>query len=502
MDAEYKMQEEKIKNQQKLLSVQEKYTRALGKNPPNQSPILINQLKRLNKKINNLKIASSVPPPPQPKPVSAPSEEAPKPVNTGITMPSQNSAIQAREGQKKFEGMPHTGVVPAQRTQQQWDEISKWKRNRVLSDPKNKEIENKVMSAPTGVPSYASGVKEEISSYWQDPKKYMAHNNPFGKGLGGSVANFLGDFTTDINSGFSNLAKGNLAQGVGDLVGGYAGGALTLGTGGTLPTIGKGLAWGAGKMGLKGLASSGAKSVGKTGLKGFLPSVAKNVGLLGLTQLSTAYDPQSDEEQATENEEWNNSWNNEGSPGMGGTPLASGQQAPGDFSAQQQQQSPYTSMTPSQRFSAMNQQALNSMYANSPNMYKVAGDYYKEVTEGLAPEDAKATIDFMKNQKEKGLYSPLPILQRTSYLKPQEFKNDIFNPSGQQGYGPVGDFIKKLIFSFVPGLSPQPDWQRVHGNLSNNQAHRIGGRPTVGAQMPASVVNNMQTPSYLTSDFN
>lgn len=58
MDAQYELQSEKIKNQQKLLSVQEKYMRAAGKAKPDQNHILGNQLKRIVKKVNNLKSAN------------------------------------------------------------------------------------------------------------------------------------------------------------------------------------------------------------------------------------------------------------------------------------------------------------------------------------------------------------------------------------------------------------------------------------------------------------
>lgn len=61
MDAQYELQSEKIKNQQKLLSVQEKYMRSAGKQKPDQNHILGNQLKRVVKKVNSLKVASAPP---------------------------------------------------------------------------------------------------------------------------------------------------------------------------------------------------------------------------------------------------------------------------------------------------------------------------------------------------------------------------------------------------------------------------------------------------------
>jgi hypothetical protein len=61
MDAQYELQSEKIKNQQKLLSVQEKYMRSAGKAKPDQNHILSSQLKRVVRKVNNLKSASAPP---------------------------------------------------------------------------------------------------------------------------------------------------------------------------------------------------------------------------------------------------------------------------------------------------------------------------------------------------------------------------------------------------------------------------------------------------------
>ena len=58
MDAQYELQAEKIKNQQKLLSMQEKYMRAAGKAKPDQNSILATQLKRLQRKVNGAKSAS------------------------------------------------------------------------------------------------------------------------------------------------------------------------------------------------------------------------------------------------------------------------------------------------------------------------------------------------------------------------------------------------------------------------------------------------------------
>ena len=48
----------------------------------------------------------------------------------------------------------------------------------------------------------------------------------------------------------------------------------------------------------------------------------------------------------------------------------------------------------------------------------------------------------------------------------------------QQGYGPLGNFIKKLIFQVgLPSLGMnnplQPDFSRVYGSLNNNEAYKF-----------------------------
>lgn len=409
MDAEYKLQEEKIKNQKALLSAQEKYTRTSVKAPAAQSHILASQLKRMYKRINSLKVATV------------------QPVNTGIVMPSQNSTIQDHE-QKRFSGMPHIGIMPSQRTQQQWNEISEWKRNSNQNDPNFAAIQNNVNAAPTKVPGAFSNYGGELTDYLNNPKEYMKHRNPFGtEGLGGFAWDALGGFTTNINNGVSNLAKGNFAEGIGDLGAGYAGGALTLGPG---------------------------KALGLAG-KGILP---KLLTYAGLGTASSMLSPSDENTSAVTPEPTAEQSAQQSAPSMGASNNI--------FSYQPSAQS----LTPAQRYGAMNRELLNSMLPAA--QFRKAGTTNSAIKD-LPPNDAKVTSNFMANQKSKGLYSPIPILQNTAYFAPHKFKSNVYNPSNQQGYGPVGDFIKQLIFSLVPGVAPQPDWSRVHGGLQNAGSHRI-----------------------------
>ncbi len=81
----------------------------------------------------------------------------------------------------------------------------------------------------------------------------------------------------------------------------------------------------------------------------------------------------------------------------------------------------------------------------------------------------------MKNPPPAGEYipSPIPILQ--AGFKQHEFAQPT---SRQQGYGPLGNFIKQLIFQvglpMVGIRNPlQPDFSRVYGSLRNNEAYKF-----------------------------
>ncbi|MFN5249884.1 MAG: hypothetical protein ACK5DE_02455 [Bacteroidota bacterium] len=116
-----------------------------------------------------------------------------------------------------------------------------------------------------------------------------------------------------------------------------------------------------------------------------------------------------------------------------------------------------TGLSPEQRFSVMNEaQRMGAAKYGSAN----------------PPPDIRS---FMKNPPPKGQYiaSPIPILQ--AGFKKHEFNTGI---TPQQGYGPLGDFIKQLIFNIgLPSIGMQnplmPDFAKTYGSLMNNEAYKF-----------------------------
>lgn len=114
-------------------------------------------------------------------------------------------------------------------------------------------------------------------------------------------------------------------------------------------------------------------------------------------------------------------------------------------------------LSPEQRFSVMNEaQGMGAAKYGSTN----------------PPPDIRS---FMKNPPPKGQYiaSPIPILQ--AGFKQHEFNTGI---KPQQGYGPLGNFIKQLIFNVgLPAVGLQnplmPDFARTYGSLENNEAYKF-----------------------------
>lgn len=401
LDAQYELQSEKIKNQQKLLAMQEKAMRAAGKpTKPDQTNILATQLKRVVKRVSNLKAASSA---------------------------------------------PFSDVAAGQRTPEQ-----RQQRLQYFASKKN-EL-NKTTEQPTGLPS----ITGEIGEYWRDPKSYMAYNTHSLGGPLGFLTSSLGGFTTDVNSGISHLAKavGSGAQGEGgamlshlghsarDLAGGYAGGALTVGGGG--------------------FAGAGLKGVARAGLSALKPTLrgtAKSVGLMGATMLPAV--------AGTDN------------PGSAGTPaqpssdynpgamqlISSAGGYPGGFSAPAPPQSWDHGLSPAERFSVMNR-------AVSGQMGLQKGAYTN-------PAPAKPDIrQFMPKPPPVGEYIPSPVPLMQGGFRQNQFTTDINNPAGNQGYGPLGNFIRNLIFQVgMPmfGLNNpmQPDFSKVYGGLVNNEAYKL-----------------------------
>jgi hypothetical protein len=449
MDAQYELQSEKIKNQQQLLSVQEKYMRSAGKAKPDQNHILASQLKRVVRKVNGLKAASVTP-----------------------TVGPRDSTTQridrnTQQSEKNFTGLPHSDIDPSRRTQQQWNDIAKAKRERYNNPQVKQKIEQEANAAqaaadknrPAGSSNSLLGnVAGEVGSYWQDPKAYMKQNNPE---LNDSLLwDLTGGFTTNINSGFSNLARGNIGRGLMDLGYGYVGG---------ISNIGLGL--GAAGLGAKTLARLSSKALpaaagnltrfaGAT--KNVLPKSLQgwkaNTAMTGvsLAPMFTGSDeaPQMDQAGDSSVDDYSNSGN---SFGPGGVPY------PGGFSAPQPQQRWDAGLSPSERFAVLNE-----------SIGKTAAD----ITAGKVPTDEKVYPDirkFMKNPPPPGehIASPIPLLQAGFYQyganKPERNHNS---------YGPIGDFIKQLIFQVgLPSIglrNPlQPDFSKIYGNLRNNEAYNL-----------------------------
>ena len=451
MDAQYELQSEKIKNQQKLLSVQEKYMRSAGKAKPDQNHILSSQLKRVVRKVNGLKVASAPATPLNPLGGQRDS----------VTQ-KRDSDIFANE--KKFQGLPHASVLPSQRTQEQWNEISSWKKNRIQTDPGMQQAKSQVMAAPVSSSSVVGDLTDEVGSYWKDPKAYMQKNNP---GLNNSeLWKYTGGFTTNINSGFSNLARGNVGQGLMDLGSGYAQGIGTIGTGSLL-------AGGLARLGAKALPSAAGSLTRFAGAaKNILPKSLQGwggtLGVLGVSALGSDNSEQMNQAD----------YSDAGSYGGGGGGQApGGVPFPGGFSAPQPQQRWDAGLSPSERFSVLNK-AANIL--NRGKGFPVKSSAESDTNQLYKPPVNKEPEypdirTFMKNPPPPGEYisSPIPIWQ--AGFKQQDFNMPQVK---NQGYGPLGDFIKQLIFQVgMPMLGMrnplQPDFSRLYGSLTNNEAYKL-----------------------------
>lgn len=351
MDAQYELQSEKIKNQQKLLSVQEKYMRAAGKQKPDQNHILGSQLKRVVKKVNNLKVASAPP------------------------------IIDAATG-KVVGSVADTALSTATRA----------------------------------VPQAA------VKGMGMAAGKALARAVPFvGAGVAGASA-------------VNNLRKGNyLSAGVNAL-----GGALSF-----IPGLGIPLGIGAGFL-ASALENKPATPPQTT------PTTSPTPGLYGMGGI-------------------NPRWLGTGlAPSMYQTGGMMPQQGGGVsgllgglFGNRQAQPQPPqrwdVGLTPSDRFAVMNQ-AMGKMAA-------------QQTPEPQYPDIRK----FMPNPPPPGQYiaSPIPLLQ--AGFKQHEFK---MPEAPQQGYGPIGNFIKHVIFNMgLPYLGMnnplQPDFSKVYGSLQNNEAYKF-----------------------------
>jgi hypothetical protein len=143
---------------------------------------------------------------------------------------------------------------------------------------------------------------------------------------------------------------------------------------------------------------------------------------------------------------------------------AMGQQAAG-YAPQQPRWD--TGLSPSDRFSVLNQaQKMGTVAPTAENQL-----YKPPVKQPEYPDIRK----FMKNPPPPGEYvsSPIPIWQAG-------FKQHDMNmpTTKQQGYGPIGDFVKQLIFQIgLPMFGMRnpmhPDFSKLYGSLENNEAYKL-----------------------------
>jgi hypothetical protein len=255
-----------------------------------------------------------------------------------------------------------------------------------------------------------------------------------------------------------------------DLGTGYAQGIGTVG-------LGAGLLGGAARLGAKALpAAAGsltrfagaAKNVLPKSLQGIKTQLALSVapvftGFLGASKMN-----QADTSGSGGASEMNQA-DASGVDGYNdnGTNLAPGGVSyPGGFSAPQPQQRWDAGLSPSERFQVLNQTQMADM--NKSGNTDSAGT-------ALAQPEYPDIRMLMKNPPPPGEYisSPIPIWQAG-------FKQHDFNipKVRQQGYGPVGDFIKQLIFQVgMPMLGMrnpfQPDFSKLYGSLQNNESYKL-----------------------------
>lgn len=489
MDAQYELQSEKIKNQQKLLSVQEKYMRSAGKAKPDQNHILSSQLKRVVRKVNSLKAASV-------NPVSGPRDSL-----------TQKRDTDMQQAEKKFSGLPYSSVLPSQRTQQQWNDISQWKKNYYNNPEVKQKIQQQANTAQTAAnKNRPSAVADEFKNYLDNPYEGFDtfKDNAFGKY--DESAGMLGNLKSNpVGSAFrlgSNLAIGyvpNLVGGTVEAAKGVGQGDFTRtakGLGTAALGVGEGiLTYGA--LGAGGLLTKGLQAPGRalaSGAKTFLPaasqkffqsgvgkglaSLSKGVANIGtqIPLIGGAYygadklglgnpadfEPSAEDLQDAEDTYMTN-YNSGSYGGAGSSP--GGVSYPSGVTAPQAQQRWDAGLSPAQRFSILNQ---------AQNMYKGASEANKQ--------EYPYITNAIKMRPNTGEYapSPIPILQagfnQHEFEKPPGLETSPY--MNQQGYGPIGDFIKQLIFKVgFPSLGMhnpmEPDFARSYTNLRNNQAYKL-----------------------------
>jgi hypothetical protein len=126
-------------------------------------------------------------------------------------------------------------------------------------------------------------------------------------------------------------------------------------------------------------------------------------------------------------------------------------------------------MAPDLRFTAADRNRTNL------GTEKLAAGPVHKIT---GPEAGSDLTPILKRKPTPGVIpaSPIPILQ--TGLKAHEFAYPVHNPSLQQGYGDVGNFIRDVIFQYglpmlgIPGFGT-PDFKRTYSSLSNPQSYKI-----------------------------
>lgn len=362
------------------------------------------------------------------------------------------------------------------------------------------QTKSQVMAAPVKTPGLAEGFGTSMGEYLDNPYKEFdtfkdnafgkydesagilgnLKNNPLGSTLrlgtnwfGGYVPNLVGG-TVEATKGIYNLDPSRALKGVGTAALGGLEGAITYGTlgaGGAIPQLlkapGRALASGAKTVLPAAYQKSFQSGIGKgisylgkgvvnagtqlTGL-GLIDSGANKLGLGNPADFEPSAEALQDAEDTYMSD------NTSIAPG--------GFSFPGGFNTPQPQQRWDSGLSPTARFAVMNQ-AQDAYNNNNNNMYKGANT----LKEKEYPDIRK----FMKNPPPPGEYipSPIPILQ--AGFKQHEFDMPKAN---QQGYGPIGDFIRQLIFQvglpMVGIRNPmEPDFARSYSNLRNNQAYKF-----------------------------
>jgi hypothetical protein len=425
MDAQYELQAEKIKNQQKLLSVQEKYMRAAGKQKPDQNHILGSQLKRVVKKVNNLKVASAPP------------------------------IIDAATG-KVVGSVADTALSTATRAVPQ------------------AAVKGMGMAAGKALLRATPYVGAGISGASAINNLRKGNYLSAGVDAVGTALNFIPLIGTPLSLGSSFLSSAlenkpaapeppanslavrgpQLYQKYPSFFGGTGLAPSMYQTGGMMPQQGGGLS------GLLGGLFGNRQAQPQ-------PPQRWDVGLTPSDRfavMNQAMGKMASMRRGTRGYEYipSRPYNYGFGPAM---MLLNLGRAGLNFLKRNY------SKTPSSAPSVLDNQNFNNADNFFTGLFNKFGSMQDIQPKSQYPDIRK----FMKNPPPAGEYiaSPIPLLQ--AGFKQHEFK---MPETYQQGYGPLGNFIKKLIFQVgLPSLGMnnplQPDFSRVYGSLNNNEAYKF-----------------------------